>query len=236
MLCVEDALDGLRWAESIGGLPALIARSEANLAAVAAWVARIDWADFLAEDPAHPLLHFDLPEDHRALVHRARCERPGRGGEADRRAAGKRRRGLRHRRPSRRAAGIAHLGRRDGRDRRRGGAAALARLGLCATSPPSTHPRRRSEPDGEGSDFGQALPGRRRDLPQPAASRSIVKPGLSPAELRAIIGDYDGLAIRSATKVTQELLDAATSLKVVGRAGIGVDNVDVPRPPRAAWW
>lgn len=51
MLCVEDALDGLRWAESIGGLPALIARSEANLAAVAAWVARSDWADFLAEDP-----------------------------------------------------------------------------------------------------------------------------------------------------------------------------------------
>ncbi len=54
-----------------------------------------------------------------------------------------------------------------------------------------------------------------------------LKPGLSPAELRAIIGDYDGLAIRSATKVTRELLDAATNLKVVGRAGIGVDNVDV---------
>jgi phosphoserine aminotransferase len=50
MLCVEDALDGLRWAEGIGGLPALIARSEANLAAVAAWVARSDWAGFLAED------------------------------------------------------------------------------------------------------------------------------------------------------------------------------------------
>ncbi len=53
------------------------------------------------------------------------------------------------------------------------------------------------------------------------------KPGLSPAELRAIIGSYDGLAIRSATKVTKELLDAATNLKVVGRAGIGVDNVDI---------
>jgi D-3-phosphoglycerate dehydrogenase len=54
-----------------------------------------------------------------------------------------------------------------------------------------------------------------------------LKPGLTPAELRAIIPDYDGLAIRSATKVTRELLDAAPRLKVVGRAGIGVDNVDV---------
>jgi D-3-phosphoglycerate dehydrogenase len=54
-----------------------------------------------------------------------------------------------------------------------------------------------------------------------------VKPGLSPAELRAIIGAYDGLAIRSNTKVTKELLDVATRLKVVGRAGIGVDNVDL---------
>ena len=53
------------------------------------------------------------------------------------------------------------------------------------------------------------------------------KPGLSPAELRAIIGPYDGLAVRSATKVTRELLDAAPNLKVVGRAGIGVDNVDI---------
>ena len=54
-----------------------------------------------------------------------------------------------------------------------------------------------------------------------------VKTGLTPADLRAIIGEYDGLAIRSATKVTKELLDAAPNLKVVGRAGIGVDNVDV---------
>jgi D-3-phosphoglycerate dehydrogenase len=54
-----------------------------------------------------------------------------------------------------------------------------------------------------------------------------LKPGLSPADLRAIIGQYDGLAIRSATKATRELLDAATNLKVIGRAGIGVDNIDV---------
>ncbi|HYD14067.1 MAG TPA: NAD(P)-dependent oxidoreductase, partial [Allosphingosinicella sp.] len=54
------------------------------------------------------------------------------------------------------------------------------------------------------------------------------RPGLSKDELKAIIGDYDGLAIRSATRVTAELLEAATKLKVVGRAGIGVDNVDIP--------
>jgi phosphoserine aminotransferase len=52
MLCVEDALDGLKWAESQGGLPALIARSSANLAAIADWVGRSDWAAFLAADPA----------------------------------------------------------------------------------------------------------------------------------------------------------------------------------------
>jgi phosphoserine aminotransferase len=50
MLCVEDALDGLRWAESVGGLSGLIGRSEANLKAIEAWVAKSDWAAFLAED------------------------------------------------------------------------------------------------------------------------------------------------------------------------------------------
>jgi phosphoserine aminotransferase len=52
MLCVEDALDGLAWAEKIGGVEALVARSEANLAVVADWVARTPWIDFLARDPA----------------------------------------------------------------------------------------------------------------------------------------------------------------------------------------
>jgi len=52
MLCVEDALDSLRWAESVGGLRGLMARSRANLATIAAWVTRTDWIDFLAEDPA----------------------------------------------------------------------------------------------------------------------------------------------------------------------------------------
>jgi D-3-phosphoglycerate dehydrogenase len=51
--------------------------------------------------------------------------------------------------------------------------------------------------------------------------------GMSPDELIACIGEYDGLAVRSATKVTPEVLDAATNLKVVGRAGIGVDNINL---------
>ncbi|OQY58027.1 MAG: phosphoglycerate dehydrogenase [Desulfobacteraceae bacterium 4572_88] len=55
-----------------------------------------------------------------------------------------------------------------------------------------------------------------------------VKTGLPPEELKSIIVDYQGLVIRSATKVTEDLLEAATNLKVVGRAGIGLDNVDIP--------
>ncbi|MCK5348564.1 MAG: phosphoglycerate dehydrogenase, partial [Desulfobacula sp.] len=51
--------------------------------------------------------------------------------------------------------------------------------------------------------------------------------GLTPEELKQIIGQYDALAIRSATKVTKEILDVATNLKVIARAGIGLDNVDI---------
>ncbi|MDO5657952.1 MAG: phosphoglycerate dehydrogenase [Paracoccus sp. (in: a-proteobacteria)] len=52
--------------------------------------------------------------------------------------------------------------------------------------------------------------------------------GKDKEKLAEVIGQYDGLAIRSATKVTEKLLEAATNLKVIGRAGIGVDNVDIP--------
>ena len=55
-----------------------------------------------------------------------------------------------------------------------------------------------------------------------------VKPGMSPEELAACIGGYDGLVVRSATKVTPEIIEAADNLKVIGRAGIGVDNIDIP--------
>jgi len=53
-------------------------------------------------------------------------------------------------------------------------------------------------------------------------------PSIGKDKLLAVIGEYDGLAIRSATKVSDKVLAAATNLKVIGRAGIGVDNVDIP--------
>ncbi|HVK43257.1 MAG TPA: NAD(P)-dependent oxidoreductase, partial [Phenylobacterium sp.] len=55
-----------------------------------------------------------------------------------------------------------------------------------------------------------------------------VKTGLSKEELLKIINDYDGLAVRSATKADKDVIAAAPNLKVIGRAGIGVDNVDIP--------
>jgi D-3-phosphoglycerate dehydrogenase len=54
------------------------------------------------------------------------------------------------------------------------------------------------------------------------------KPGIAPGDLIAAIGDADALVIRSGTKVTADVIEAGTKLRAIGRAGIGVDNVDVP--------
>ena len=61
-------------------------------------------------------------------------------------------------------------------------------------------------------------------------SKSIdydIKTGLEPNELKSIIDDYDGILIRSATKLTSDILENCSNLKVIGRAGVGVDNVDL---------
>mgnify|MGYP001439051155 FL=1 len=61
-------------------------------------------------------------------------------------------------------------------------------------------------------------------------SKSInydIKTGLEPDELKSIIDDYDGILIRSATKLTSNILENCSNLKVIGRAGVGVDNVDL---------
>lgn len=59
-----------------------------------------------------------------------------------------------------------------------------------------------------------------------------VKTGLSKEELISIIGEYDALAVRSETKVTADVIEAAKKLKIIGRAGVGVDNIDVPTATR----
>lgn len=55
----------------------------------------------------------------------------------------------------------------------------------------------------------------------------VEKPGIKKDELLSIIGEYDGLVVRSGTKVTKEIIDAGSKLKIIGRAGTGVDNIDV---------
>lgn len=59
------------------------------------------------------------------------------------------------------------------------------------------------------------------------------KPGLSPEDLKGIIADYDGVAVRSSTKISAEVMTGAKALKVIGRAGIGVDTIDVPAATNA---
>jgi phosphoserine aminotransferase len=86
MLCVEDAIDSLKWAESVGGLDGLVARAEGNLAAVAAWEMRAPWLRFLTKDPAtrsctSPQLEIvepwflELPEEARFTTVRAMTAR-----------------------------------------------------------------------------------------------------------------------------------------------------------------
>src|SRR2546421_9145799 len=58
------------------------------------------------------------------------------------------------------------------------------------------------------------------------------RPGLKPEQLRAIIGEYHALIVRSETQVTGDILAAAVRLKIVGRAGVGVDNIDIETATR----
>ncbi len=64
---------------------------------------------------------------------------------------------------------------------------------------------------------------------------AVVEPGLKGDELLAAVADAEGLVIRSDTQVTAEVIAAAEKLKVIGRAGTGVDNVDVPAATARGW-
>ena len=115
MLCVEDYLDALVWAKSVGGLKGLVARSDANAKVVADWVARTPWIDFLAKDPATRSNTSVCLKVVDPAVTALAGRRAGRVREESRGSAGEGRRRLRHRRLSRCATGLAHLVRRDGR-------------------------------------------------------------------------------------------------------------------------
>ncbi|MDQ6911937.1 MAG: phosphoglycerate dehydrogenase, partial [Verrucomicrobiota bacterium] len=70
------------------------------------------------------------------------------------------------------------------------------------------------------------------ELSRDGALEVVSKIGLPAAELIKLIPDFHGLVVRSETKITKEVLEAATKLRVVGRAGVGVDNVDVETATR----
>ena len=128
MLCVEDWLFALDWAERMGGLQGLIARADANAAALDRWVQSADWIEHLAADPAirsNTSVCLQFADRSDAEANKARQK-------AIVQLLDQRRRRLRHRRLSRRAAGPAHLVRRDSRHRRHRSARAVARLGLGA--------------------------------------------------------------------------------------------------------
>ncbi|MCX7912491.1 MAG: phosphoglycerate dehydrogenase, partial [Dehalococcoidales bacterium] len=59
-----------------------------------------------------------------------------------------------------------------------------------------------------------------------------MKPGIKPEELKAIIGEYDALVVRSQTRVTADIIEAGKKLQVIARAGVGIDNVDVEAATR----
>ena len=69
----------------------------------------------------------------------------------------------------------------------------------------------------------------RTELPQAQIDE---RPGMKPDQLKAIIGEYHALIVRSETQITEDILAAATHLKIVGRAGVGVDNIDTETATR----
>ena len=138
MLAVEDALDGLRWAERIGGLPALIERSRANLAAIEAWVEPTPWVAFLARVPRQrSSTSICLAIADPAVASRPSAEQAAFIKAHDRAARGGGR-GLRHRGLSRCAARPAYLGRRHRRDERYRAACCRGSTGrICRPHRPS---------------------------------------------------------------------------------------------------
>ena len=236
--------------KSIGGLDALIARADANTKVIADWVAVTPWVDFLAKvpatrsntsvclsivDPAVTALAVDAQSAFAKSL-AAAVEKEGAGYD------------IAHYRDA--PPGLRIWCGATVEAARRRGADAVARLGLRQDQGRAA--------EGGLNVLCRAAGRRRRVLPISTQStgdimapRVLISDALSPAavqifrdrgvevdfqpnlgkdkdKLAEIIGEFDGLAVRSATKVTAKILEQAARLKVIGRAGIGVDNVDIP--------
>ncbi len=247
LLCVEDYLDALNWAGSIGGLDALIARADKNAATVAAWIETTPAFAFLAKDPAtrsntSVCLRFDdpaiaaLPRESQAAIAKSivsLVEREGAGYDF---AA------YRDAPPGLRiwcgatveASDVALL------TQWIDWAYAQATADLSRSVKTKPLPARPNRPLAKAVSPGLKMPPRVLISDQLSAAAIQIfetrgvdvdfQPALGKdkEKLAAVIGDYDGLAIRSATRVTADILAKAARLRVIGRAGIGVDNVDIP--------
>ena len=224
------ALAGL--GRSIGGLPELIARAEANAAVIAGFVGRHGWISHLAGNPAHRsttsvCLVFDGPE----LQDGSEDDLPGRspgGWPTSRWPWTSDHTGC--------AARIADLVRSHGGEFRFAVADAVDRVGVSFRA--ARHPGECRQA-GEWQMKPRVLVSDRlsESALQIFADRGVeadFRPeiGKDKNMLRQVIGEYDGLAIRSATRVSARLLEGAERLRVIGRAGIGVDNIDVQAASR----
>ena len=239
MLCVADALDALEWMEAIGGLAATRARADANFAALQAWVDRTPLGREPGRRPGGALEHLGLPAG--SSIRRS----PARD-EAAQRDFVKRMAKLLE------AEGVAYdiAGYRDAPPGLRiwcgttvdtadvealtpwldwAFAAAKAGLNPSLSDIRRAAARQRSHPMPKvliSDELSDAAVQIFRDRGVEVDFQPQL--GKDPARLAEIIGGYDGLAIRSATKVTADLIARAGNLRVIGRAGIGVDNVDIP--------
>ena len=228
MLCLEDYLDALEWAKAAGGLPALEARADANTKVIADWVARTGWIDFLAREPSQRsntsvCLKVVDPAIIRLSADTQAAFVKGIAAALDKE-------------------GVAH-----DIDAYRDAPSGL-RIWCGSTAERSDIEALTLWLDWAYVKAKAALAKAQRNNMAP---KVLISDALSPAavaifkdrgievdfqpnlgkdkdKLAETISGFDGLAIRSATKVTAKMLEKAKSLKVIGRAGIGVDNVDIP--------
>ena len=130
MLCVEDYLDALNWAKSIGGLKALIARADANTKVLSDWKAKTPWIDFLAKDAVDPLQHLGVPEVRDPAITSLTADAQAEFSKKLVASGGEGRRRLRLRLLPRCAGRLADLVRRHRGSLRRRAADAVDRLGV----------------------------------------------------------------------------------------------------------